>query len=116
MRSHTKGYTGPKADEQREYFVYIEEIVLQAHANVEDLIKTNLDSLKPWDFTQFVRGELFVLIDSLLTTSFSQKKVANVKVPLNEMNLILNLCEGYVVLYCKWLQKLSIFQSAVLIF
>ena len=116
MRFHTIGYTGPRVDDQRDYFVYIEEEVIKAQEKIDNLLKTNLNSVNPWEFTQFVRGELFVLIDSLLSTSFYQKRLANAKVSQNEMKTILTLCEKYVLLYCKWLQKLSAFQNDVLFF
>ncbi len=91
--------------------MYSEAAIRRARDNVQKLITTDLVGLPPFEFSLFVRGELFVLIDSLLTSYFYRKALKEYVV--SDMKLILNLCDDYVKLYCKWLYLLPRFYHSV---
>ncbi len=102
---YTRGYTGAKRQNQRETFVYIEDDVRTATARIRSLT-ANICGMPAFDFTQLVRGELFVLADSLLTSNFQMKFEQSVSVPDAELQIILDFCDHYCQLYCKWLAAL----------
>ena len=62
--------------------------------------------MSAFQFTHFIRGELFVYIDMILTSNFALKKDQGVKVSKQEMKDILGLCEFYCKLYYSWLLAL----------
>lgn len=114
MRSHSRGYTGPKWQNQREGFIYLEENIKNANEQMLDLIKKDLKVEDPLVFTQYVRCHLFVLIDSNLTSNFEMKKENGLKADGKEIDSIIELCDNYIGLYGKWLSLLPKFFSSVI--
>ena len=115
MRVHTQGYTGAKKADQRDTFSFNSAAVKSAIDRTAALTHEKLRSLPPWDFTQFVRGELFVLLDSLLTTYFARVDNPNVQNwPATELKLIFDLWDAYLQLYCQWLEELPSLPHSVL--
>jgi hypothetical protein len=67
---------------------------------------SNLKSLSAYEFTNFVRGELFVAIDCLMTTLFdSPASNAAIKTEA-DLALPFELFKAYIQLYCLWLKIL----------
>ena len=114
MRSHTRGYTGPKWQNQREGFIYLEENIKIANEQIVDIIKKDLKTDDPLVFTQFVRCHLFVLVDCNLTSNFEMKKENRLKIDKNEIDSIIGLCDNYIGLYCKWLSLLPKYFNSVI--
>ena len=54
-------------------------------------------------FTQLLRGQVFVLIDSLLTTTFEDQG----NISEAEYNVVHKLISTYIRVYCKWIEKVS---------
>lgn len=103
IRSHTRGYTGAKTKDQREFFFFAEEQVNEANELIQNLIDTNFETMDPFLFTHFVRGNLFFLVDSLITSNFHIKEEHGATVDEKELHEIFALCNNYCQLYCKWL-------------
>ena len=106
LRSFTRGYTGAKNQNQREYSFYIKE---DANAKKEEISKTisslkDIKSISPFEFTHFIRGDLFVFIDILLTANFKLK--LEMKIEKEELLDIKDLCESYCEFYMEWLMAL----------
>ena len=59
-----------------------------------------------FEFTHFIRGELFVYIDIILTSNFHLKRDQGVKVSKQEMEDILEVCKFYCKFYHSWLLAL----------
>jgi len=72
--------------------------------------KKNIDA---FEFTYFIRGELFVLIDFLLTSNFNIKSKHQEKISSNEMQAITSICELYCNLYDYWITSLPDLFSTV---
>jgi len=108
IRLYSRGYTGAKTQNQRESFIYIEDDVKNNIAKLRNFIINLGDFTKftAFEFTHFVRAELFVLIDSLLTTNFLIKYDQNIPIEDRELRTILELCDAYCKLYVKWLSIL----------
>ena len=114
----TRGYTGAKKQNQREEFFYtLDESNVKARATIAKVkaLIVNPKSMSAFEFTQFVRGELFVIIDGLLTSNFQFKREQNAPVSEAELRVIQELCESYCRLYCKWLSLLPELYSSVII-
>eukprot|EP00831_Metopus_contortus_P028943 TRINITY_DN23915_c0_g1_i1.p1 TRINITY_DN23915_c0_g1~~TRINITY_DN23915_c0_g1_i1.p1 ORF type:complete len:154 (+),score=39.06 TRINITY_DN23915_c0_g1_i1:135-596(+) len=73
LRFHTRGYTGAKRQDQREYYAYDYEEIKAINAQILKLISSDLTSMKPYEFTHFVRGKLFAFVDAVFTSAFCQK-------------------------------------------
>jgi len=110
----SRGYTGAKKLDQRENFIYIEEDVKTAIEQINKLIESQFKSLDAFMFTQFVRGHLFVLVDSLLTSNFQNKEFQKPKIESKDITHIVALCDAYCQLYCKWLNLLPNYFVAVI--
>ena len=114
IRSHTRGYTGAKQKNQRELFFFAEETITEAIEQIQNLILTDLETMDPFQFTHFVRGSLFFLIDSLLASNFQIKEEQGGVIDDKELPSILDLCKNYCELYIKWLTLLpSLFGSVL---
>ncbi len=113
LRFYTRGYTGAKKSNQRDRYVFVLESLSRAIETIRKLIETDLKLLDPLEFTHFVRGELFVILDSALTSHFNAKKTTYSHFPLPAVEAILALSDAYLQLYCKWLKRLPELVSAV---
>lgn len=115
VRFHTRGYTGDKSHDCRDSFRYEEHTIHEAIITSESFVSAlkTPESIDPFEFAQFVRGELFVLVDSLLTSHFTRKQQQNAKSGKTEVESVLGLCEVYCVLYEEWLKVLPKLYSAV---
>lgn len=98
MRRHTRGYTGQKSSTLRHTYPTAKD-VQDAIAQVTALIESNFASMGANEYNQFVRGHLFVLVDSLAT-------IQTLKTPQfkDEAMITLELCTKVVKLMCKWLK------------
>jgi hypothetical protein len=65
--------------------------------------------MNPMQFTQLLRGQVFVAIDTLLTTIFEEQ--ANISEA--EFNVVDKLISMYVQVYCKWVEKVSMLSDNV---
>ena len=77
-------------------------------AKIQSII-INLNNIKEtpaFEFRHFIRGELFVYIDMILTTNFHLKKEGGADIPKQEVEDILEICKFYCKLYHSWLAAL----------
>jgi len=74
---------------------------------------SNPGSILAFEFSHYVRCELFIFIDSLLTTNFTFKKSQKIEIEGEELKAILLLCQDYCELYCEWLHNLPKVLSSV---
>lgn len=114
LRSNTRGYTGCGDSDQRGNFVYIKENVQEMIDRTKLMIATNFEGMDAFTLTHFVRGELFVFIDSLLATHFYSKAWERAESSKEEVDMILNACEVYCLLYCTWLEMFPRLYPSVL--
>ena len=103
---HTRGYTGPTWQNQRECFFFEQDEVDRANKQLLKLIEDNLKAKDAFEFTHLVRGELFLLVDSLLSSHFQAHEANKVPVEESQIRLIVEFCDNYCKLYCKWLSLL----------
>lgn len=98
-------------------FVYSEEEMKLSMARIKSYgsLMASPGNASAFDITQFLRGELFVLIDCLLTTNFALKYMQRVEVQKPELAHILEVCDAYCALYGAWLSALPGFFDAVLL-
>jgi len=116
LRYHTRGYTGDKSQDCRDQFEYKELQIGKVITKLESFtsaLKTP-ENIDPLDFTQFVRGKVFVLIDSLLTSNFVKKSHQRKETKREEIESILKLCKIYCNLYSEWLSVLPNYYHIVL--
>lgn len=108
VRMHTRGYTGAKTQNQREAAFYLDEEARAIKTGVRETMVSlnNIPAISAFQFSQFVRAELFVYIDMLLTSNFHMKKENQAEVSESELNDILEICESYCKLYHNWLLAL----------
>lgn len=99
---HSRGYTGQKSSAFRN-FQFSAKNVQELIEVVQKLEKTDFTSLPPVEFTQFVRGKLFVLVDSLMTSYKPRKENAFLK---TDLDIIMELCQACIKLICKWFNML----------
>ena len=115
MRFHTRGYTGRKDKDQRDEIFYIGEDlnkIMEYVGRYTNSLKKPKE-LNAFDFTHYVRGELFVHIDTLLTTYF--EKANPLDITEAQLSEIFNIFESYCVFYCNWLGILqNYFQDVIL--
>jgi len=115
LRYHTRGYTGDRSHDCRDHFKYEEFQIAETITKLESFTSAlkAIENIDPLDFTQFVRGEVFVLIDSLLTSNFAKKRHQRKEAKTKEIETILKLCEAYCNLYSEWLSILPDWYSIV---
>ena len=87
-------------------FLYSEEQIALYKEQVINLIDTNLECMDPFLFTHFIRADLFIFLDSLLTSNFEKKHSEKIKIEDKEIIAIDNFCVLICQLYCKWLSLL----------
>ena len=66
FRKMTTGYTGQIVRPFREFF-YKKDVKEEIEAKMKDILEKNFEIKDPVIFTQFVRGDLFFFLDSLLS-------------------------------------------------
>ena len=116
LRFYSHGYTGNKSYENRLDFNYADYDVKDCLTILESFITglKTYNSIDPFEFTQFVRGRLFILIDSLLTSNFSIKAEHYMCAEKEELLSIVKLCETYIKFYNEWLSLLPrLYQSVI---
>lgn len=112
VRFHTRGYTGSKEQGDR-YDIF--ELI----DNVENMVANMERAAKPEEctgfwYTHFVRGELFVYVDSMVTSYFQEKATANAEATHLELRSAINTCDAYCRLYCSWLVDIKKYFSDVI--
>ena len=80
---------------------------MEAIKKMQEIASNIQNCDNPWDFTHFVRGNLFVLTDSLLTSYFRRKLAKKEDIPVKEIKQIISFTEEYIKFYCKWLESLA---------
>eukprot|EP00826_Nyctotherus_ovalis_P003160 TRINITY_DN1063_c0_g1_i10.p2 TRINITY_DN1063_c0_g1~~TRINITY_DN1063_c0_g1_i10.p2 ORF type:complete len:172 (-),score=30.76 TRINITY_DN1063_c0_g1_i10:330-845(-) len=112
---HTRGYTGKKRTDGRGLFFSSNEDIARHMQKVENyaVMLSNPSSIPAFEFSHYIRCELFLFIDSLLTTNFTFKKSQGIEVEEKELRSILALCEIYCGFYCHWLANLPKVVSVV---
>ena len=69
FRMNSKGYTGQLKATLREWDFTEDNLKLHS-MKARMLVKSGFNGFSPYDLTYFVRGDLFVLVDSLLTYTY----------------------------------------------
>ena len=102
LRRYTRGYTGNKAYAIRPY-VYNQSEMKDAIERIQSLNKTPIAGwpLTASQYTQFIRGRLYVLTDNLMTL-YDNKKKEDIK---QELESILKYCEEYIAFATKRLEE-----------
>jgi len=97
-------------------FFYSEEDINIKIEQIQNYCKiiTNPVNVSAFEITHFLRGELFVLMDCLLTTNFMLKYMQGVETPKAELKHILEVCDSYCLLYATWLSVLPNLFDAVI--
>jgi hypothetical protein len=118
LRFHTRGYSGAKNQNQRESSFYSEEEAKSMKKTIQGVMLDlkDIESLPAFKFTHFMRGELFVYIDMILTSNFHLKEENNAMITKEEMEDILEICKLYCNLYHHWLLSLPNTFKAVHLF
>ena len=103
---YTRGYTGAQKKNQRYETLYSEDIDNIKKIALFDCIESlkKIDTISAFDFTHFVRGELFVYVDMLLTSNFKEKNPEDIEA--EEIDSIIETCKMYCDLYHTWLTVL----------
>jgi hypothetical protein len=66
LRRHSEGYTGPSRRTARDFLLKLQSMT-EMRQRLDQILLEEVPSISAYEITQYLRGELFVLIDSLLT-------------------------------------------------
>ena len=99
LRKHTRGYTGQKSVALRYQYPSVNEIQ-GVREKVKELVSNGFKSLNVLEYNQFVRGSLFILMDTLLTNEIKKREKGDVEA-------IVRMSEEVISMICKWIDYFS---------
>ncbi len=98
LRSFSRAYTGTLKKNSRSFEFRDPDIKAGLEA-IRQLWEAKLDA---YDWTQLVRGRIFVFVESLLTSCLGAKET----LPKPQIESIVEVCDAYLQAYNRWLNKL----------
>ncbi|CAD8115825.1 unnamed protein product [Paramecium sonneborni] len=100
FRSHTELYTGAQKFAYRDYNITKEiDHIHQVIEKMQKLIDNDFTNVEPQDVCQFVRGELYLLIDSLMQEQQSYTH--------GEFKITTDLIEAFIRFFISWVNKIQ---------
>ena len=98
IRMHSKGYTGQEATALREW-EYNEDNLWQHEQTMNELAESSFQKMTPYEATLYLRGDLFVLVDCLLSYTYTNPTRDIVRVE----NFFMNTLE----FFGKWMKSVQ---------
>lgn len=95
FRMHSSGYTGQRSVTLREWD-FSESILKNYDTKVTSLKIKKFRDCSPYELTMFLRGDLFIQLDSLLTYTFTN--------PINDLELVKDFMVNLLELLIIWLE------------
>lgn len=94
FRMHTIGYTGQKTVALRDWD-YADNLLKFPSGLMLILIHSNFTGVSPYELTNFLRGDLYVLVDCLLCHTYSN--------PMKDVNDVVEFFKNVISLIIKWM-------------
>ena len=94
FRMHTIGYTGQRTIALRDWD-YSENLLKFPSGLMLILIHSNFTGVSPYELTNFLRGDLYVLIDCLMCNAYSN--------PAKDVNDVVEFFKNVISLIIKWM-------------
>ena len=107
LRKFTRGYTGQKSVTLRSLPISLRDI-MEAINSLQLLIDSDIKPKSSFEFNQFIRGRLFVMVDNFLTN------YQIVEYRKEEIESIIKLCTTLILFVHKWLSLYPVWHKFVL--
>ena len=95
LRMHSKGYTGQSRIALREWD-FNDEYLKIIEGKLKILLHNKFEGYSPYDLSVLLRGDLFVLVDSLLTYTYNN--------PSKDYPRVLDFFGLFIELFIRWMQ------------
>ncbi|OMJ95660.1 hypothetical protein SteCoe_907 [Stentor coeruleus] len=94
FRMHSKGYTGQLKKPLRDWD-YNEDAIKTSEGIMSIIVHDNFSGLAPYELTLFLRGDLYIQVDSLLCHTYSN--------PNKEVSRVVEFFNGIIDMIIKWM-------------
>lgn len=94
FRMHSKGYTGQFKKPLRDWD-YNEDTIKTSEGIMTILVHDNFSGLAPYELTLFLRGDLYIQIDSLMCHTYNN--------PSKEVSRVVEFFNGIIDMIIKWM-------------
>ena len=96
LRMYSKGYTGQSCVALREWD-FNDEYLKIVEGKIKILLHNNFEGYSPYDLAVLLRGDLFVLVDSLLTYTYNN--------PSKDYTRVMDFFALFMELFLRWMQS-----------
>ncbi|OMJ74131.1 hypothetical protein SteCoe_27019 [Stentor coeruleus] len=94
FRMHSKGYTGQLKKPLRDWD-YNEDAIKTSEGIMTILVHDNFSGLAPYELTLFLRGDLYIQVDSLMCHTYNN--------PSKEVSRVVEFFNGIIDMIIKWM-------------